>query len=113
MTIGDVDRTARIRQLNDALRVNGTGGRVMMTAGIAALPLGDQVAVLAGVRAFANFDAANDPYGEHNCAVVQVGEHSIIWKIDYYDFQLEALSPDAADAAQTRRVLTVMLSSDY
>ena len=35
---GRADRQARIRQLNDALRRTGEGGRVLVTASIAALP---------------------------------------------------------------------------
>jgi hypothetical protein len=37
----------------------------------------------------------------------------IFFKIDYYDRTLTAHSPDPADPAVTRRVITVMLASEY
>ena len=109
MIVADQDNTARVRQLNDALRTTGTGGSVMVTAGVAALPAAEREAALVAVRGF----TANDPCGEHDCASLQVGDHGIIWKIDYYDLHLAAHSTDPADPSQTRRVLTIMLSSDY
>lgn len=36
-----------------------------------------------------------------------------MFKIDYYDLELEYGSEDPADPEQTVRVLTVMLPSDY
>jgi Protein of unknown function (DUF3768) len=63
-------KTERIRALNDALRTTGNGGVVMLTRAIAALPIDDQLAILAAVRSFADFNPDNDPYGEHDCAVL-------------------------------------------
>jgi Protein of unknown function (DUF3768) len=37
-------------------------------------------AVLAAVASFSAFDADNDPYGEHDCAVLTVGAERVIWK---------------------------------
>jgi hypothetical protein len=36
-----------------------------------------------------------------------------MFKIDYYDQNMEYGSPDPADPRLTRRVLTIMLASDY
>ena len=83
----------RIRELNDALRTSGRGGRVMMTAGMAALPYENRSAVLAAVRSFDAFTPDNDPYGEHDCASLVIGADSIIWKIDYFDPSMTALAP--------------------
>jgi len=107
------EKQARIRELNDALRRQQIGGRVMVTAGLAAQ--GEQVvlAVTQAVAAFDKFDGDNDPYGEHDCAVVEVGDLRIIWKIDYYDLDLKLHSPDPADLSVTTRVLTIMLASEY
>jgi len=109
----DQNDITRIRQLNDALRITGEGGAVMMTAGVATLPIAEREAVLAAVRSFSAFTADNDPYGEHDFASLRISDHSIIWKIDYYDLQMTGHSPDPADPAQTKRVLTIMLSDEY
>ena len=84
-----------------------------MSAGVASLPDDERDAVLAGVRDFTAFDASNDPYGEHDCAIVGVGNVQVLWKIDYYDLYLVAHSPDPSDPEVTRRVLTIMLAEEY
>jgi len=104
---------ARTRDLNDRLRVDGVGGRVMLSSGVAALPTADIRRILEAVKGFDQFDPDNDPYGEHDCASVDAASFVLIWKIDYYDAALEARSPDAANPLVTRRVLTVMLADEY
>src|SRR3954468_20514547 len=102
----------KIRELNDALRTSGRGGRVVMTAGIAALAP-DEIATI--VRAVATFDAFtsdNDFYGEHDCASLTVEGRQVIWKIDSYDRALICHSPDPTDPAVTTRVLTIMLAEE-
>lgn len=109
----DAERTVAIRTLNDALRRHGEGGRTVLTRRIAALPTDELATVLRAVANFGAFGERNDPYGEHDCAVVESSGHSIVWKIDYYDADLLHLSPDPADPAVTCRVLTVMLAEEY
>jgi len=106
-------RAARIRELNDQLRCKGIGGRVVITRGIEALGAEGFPKVLAAVAKFDDFGEDNDPWGEHDCAVLTVNGHRIIFKIDYYDHDLQWHSPDASDPAVTERVLTVMLSEEY
>lgn len=106
-------RAATIRDLNDQLRRTGRGGRILVTAGVAALPEAERAAIIAAVRAFDAFDADNDPHGEHDCAVLTVGAERVIWKIDAYDRELRFASPDPADAAVPRRVLTIILAEKY
>ena len=105
--------TCRIRELNDQLRTRMCGGLVHMTNGVAALGLAAVNAIFAAVSTFAAFSEVNDPHGEHDCAVMEVEDHRIIWKIDYYDRSRSHHSPDAADPKVTLRVLTVMLAGEY
>jgi hypothetical protein len=105
--------TQKIAQLNDVLRTSFTGGRLMVTAGVSALPPSTQVDVLRAVQAFNSFTADNDPYGEHDFGRVEVGDCLVFWKIDYYDETLRYSSEDPADPALTVRVLTIMLTEEY
>ncbi len=65
------------------------------------------------MRDFEDFTADNDPYGEHDFGAFQLGGEKLFWKIDYYDLALEMGSPDPADPAVTRRILTIMLAEEY
>ncbi len=103
----------RIRDLNDAFRSTGVGGRFMITAGVQALgPI--RVATLTRqVMTFNAFSADNDPYHEHDFGSLKEGGQTFFWKIDYYDKTLEYGSPDPANPAVTTRVLTLMLAEEY
>jgi hypothetical protein len=107
------DRTERIRALNDRLRTTGQGGQTMMTRAVASLAEDELARVLAAVREFKEFSPDNDPWGEHDCASLEVDGRRILFKIDYYGPSLEFGSEDPADSARTRRVLTIMLAEDY
>lgn len=108
-----LDRTNTIRDLNDRLRTKGEGGRTVLSRGIAALPPDDLVSVLRGVAAFSAFDQANDPLGEHDCAIFEANAYRVLWKVDYYDLDSQHLSEDPADPELTRRVLIIMLAEEY
>ncbi len=110
---GSTGCTCRIRELNDKLRTTMSGGLVHMTNGIAALGLPTVNAIFKAISAFTAFTPDNDPWGERDCAVMEVQGHRIIWKIDYYDRSRTYHSPDAADPKVTVRVFTVMLSAEY
>ncbi len=103
----------RIRDLNDALRCTFCGGRVLVTAGVAALEDDDKAVVLGLVRGFSTFTPDNDPRGEHDFGAFQVGCENFFWKIDCYDRAMEFGSEDPSDPAQTTRVLTIMLADEY
>jgi hypothetical protein len=105
--------TAAVRELNDRLRRLGIGGTVCITRGLAALGTDTIVKVRQAVATFGAFSEDNDPWGEHDCAVLMVGSRQVIFKIDYYDATLTAGSEDPADASVTRRVLTIMLADEY
>jgi Protein of unknown function (DUF3768) len=103
----------RIRELNDAFRRSFVGGAVVVTAGVDALPAARRKLMLAKIRAFDQFDEDNDPHGEHDFGVIEEGQVRCFWKIDYYDRDMELMSPDPADPSVTTRVLTVMLADEY
>jgi hypothetical protein len=105
--------TERIRALNDQLRTVGRGGNIVVTRGIAALDLSTKAAVFAAVQAFDQFSADNDPYGEHDFGLLEVCGERIMFKVDYYNTTMSGLSPDPADPNVTRRVLTILLASEY
>ena len=106
---GRPNRQAGTRQLNDALRRTGEGGRVLVTASVAALPSDQQASILAAIAAF---DDDNDPYGEHDCGLLDVAGRLILFRIDYYDLDFGKHSPDPADPDVTRRVMTVMTADE-
>jgi hypothetical protein len=103
----------RIRELNDTFRRTFSGGRVVMTAGIQALPERAQAAVLERVRSFDDFTLDNDPHGEHDFGSFEFSGVEVFWKIDYCDVTIEAGSEEPADPSTTTRVLTIMLASEY
>jgi hypothetical protein len=102
-----------IAQLNDTFRTTFVGGRLVMTAGIANLPDATKVNILTDVRSFSDFNADNDPEGEHDFGAFETDGHKCFWKIDYYDLSLQGGSPDPGNASVTTRVLTIMLREEY
>jgi len=108
-----MDRTERIAALNDQPRRDHSRGKVVITRGIQALGHQAIMDVLAAVAVFSDFTPDNDPYAEHDCAVMMVGEYRILWKIDYYDQDMNFASDDPADPGVTIRVLTIMLADEY
>jgi hypothetical protein len=111
----DHDRRCLAAQ-NDAFR-HGTPdlqGQRVHTRGIEALGAATVESIWATVRAFDAFTPENDPYGEHDFGSF---DHpvagSIFWKIDYYDLDFHYGAEAPSDPAKTRRVLTVMLASEY
>jgi hypothetical protein len=102
-----------IAELNDAFRRSFTGGQVFVTPGIRAVLSDTQAAITERVRSFDEFDADNDPYGEHDFGSFDHGGQKIFWKIDLYDRNYEFYSPDPTDPAKTNRVLTILLAEEY
>lgn len=120
-------RAERIARLNDlARRAMGLACVVVSTEGIRALPAADQSRLRELVETFDAFTPDNDPYGERDFGAIYQGVDGIwsalrpvdvavtvFWKIDAYDRDLRFGSEDPADPAVTRRVLTIMLASEY
>ena len=112
-TMSVISRTDRIRELNDAFRKTLQGGQCLFTPGVSDLGIPFSMTAFAAVSSFSEFTTDNDPYGEHDFGAFQIGEERLFWKIDYYDRTLEFGSNDPADPAQTKRVLTIMLTEEY
>ena len=106
-------RRAKIRALNDAFRKTFWGGRVMMTAGVAALENPVRNAVVEKIQAFDAFDDEIDPWGQHDFVSVEHDGQTFFAKIDYYNRDLSGHSEDATDPEKTCRVMTIMLAEEY
>jgi len=83
MDIESKDRIARIRELNDAFRRAFSGGKVMMTCGVDALPDLIEARALQLVRIFDDFSEDNDPYGEHDFGSFELANFKFFWKSCY------------------------------
>src|SRR3954454_11321545 len=110
MSEGCSIKAARIRELNDQLRCKAFGGRIVITRGIEALGSTGAARVLAAVAGFDDFTEDNDPWGEHDCAVLTVEGRRIIFKVDLYE-DPEVKGADGKSI--TTRVLTIMLAEEY
>jgi hypothetical protein len=110
---GKSEAIAPICALNDQLRRFGRGGRVIMTSGIEMLGAAAAACIMGEVAGFDAFTADNDPYGEHDCATLDVDGIRVLFKIDYYDRYLTYHSPDPSDPSVTQRVMTVMRADEY
>ena len=108
-----MDNTDKIRELNDKFRTTFKGGDVVTTRSIHSLGVDTYVEILNLVRLYDDFDSGNDPYQEHDFGSFTYQSHKIFWKIDYYDLSYEFGSENPKDTTITRRVLTVMLASEY
>ena len=114
--------TQRIRELNDHVRQriaspwllpSGVHAKIVKTQGIDALPIEDQLIILANIRDFNDFTEDNDPHGEHDFGSLDHHGQKIFWKFDYYATDMMHGSENPADPSQTVRVLTIMLAEEY
>lgn len=127
MSAGTLSRSERIARYNDRSRqAMGLACVTVATEGFRALSGEDQSRVRELVETFDAFTPDNDPYGERDFgAIYQDGEgrwtttrparpaETVFWKIDAYDRDLRFSSEDPANQAVARRVLTIMLASEY
>lgn len=117
--------SARIRELNDAFRQRGpTWASALglarpdkdgwyITDGIHGFGPLFALEAVGAVQKFDSFGANNDPHGEHDFGAVEIAGQRVFFKIDYYDLELRCGSPDPANPDVTRRVITIMLASEY
>jgi hypothetical protein len=107
-------RAAAIAKANDAFRASIAAGgprdgqgHAVVTARVNDMGPEFLAVAMLTVAGFADFTEDNDPFGEHDMAVVDVCGAKVMWKIDLYDLDYEYLTADPLDPAQTRRVLTI------
>ena len=113
MTTSPLPTRDRIRVLNDNFRSTFVGGRVVMTAGVNALPLDTKARVLLAVQSFDKFTTDNDPHREHDFGSFEIEGETYFFKIDYYALDMDGGSEDPADPEKTTRVLTIMRADEY
>lgn len=114
--------TSRIALQNDHFRVTlgmdaGIKGRFVLTPGVQALMEEHGAEILLKVAGFSAFSADNDPWGVRDFGMITVGKpgayHRLYWKVDLFDLDYQYGSEAPSDTSQTRRVLTLLLPSEY
>src|SRR5262249_5522643 len=111
--VATLKTSARVRVLNDNFRATFLGGQVVMSAGVADLPMGTRAQVVVNVQNFSDFNEGNDPFGEHDFGSLEVAGETFFWKIDYYNNNMSGGSEDPSDPERTTRVLTIMFAGEY
>lgn len=110
------EQTIKVRELNDAFRKGSweQGGRVVLTRGINALGLPFTFQCMMAVRKFEDFNANNDPHGEHDLGTFQINGHDVMWKLDTYsDAECQWGSEEPWNADLSYRVITILLAEEY
>lgn len=111
-----------IANQNDAFRTSITmslkpqdvpPGKLTMTTGIAAQSDEFRTALIDALVAFDAFDQDSDPYGLHEMGVLEIEGEKVWFKFDLYDENYEYGAEDPTDPKRTRRVLTLLLPSEY
>lgn len=127
MTTGTLSRSEQIARLNDRARqAMGLACVAVATEGFRALSEEDQSRVRELIETFDAFTPDNDPYGERDFGAIYRDSdgcwtttrparsvETVFWKIDAYGRDLRFGSEDPANPSVTRRVLTIMLASEY
>ena len=106
-------RAETIARLNDRVRKTAAGGLIVLTRGVRVLAGFTPTELLSALANYDRFDPDNDPHGERDFGDFELFGADLLWKIDYYDREMRYGSNDPASAAQTTRVLTVMLACEY
>ena len=107
------NRQRQIAETNDQVRQTLARDRLMVTVGIQELSQETQNRIFTAIETYDSFKPSNDPYLEHDFGKVEVDGHTVFWKLEYYDNNLEYHTPDALNRSVTRRVLCVMLAEEY
>ena len=104
----------QLSAINDEFRKMRRSGSWMFTAGFRALPDAVQAKFIKAINDFDDFDTEeNDPHAEHDFGAIEIDGVRVFWKIDYYNLTMDGLSEDPTDDNKTKRVITIMLASEY
>lgn len=87
-------------------------GRILFSRGVADMGPEFITLLMLTVAGYADFNASNDPIGDHSFGEVEVCGTRVFWKIDRFDeaYSFGASVPESPE--KTRRVLTMMLPSE-
>jgi hypothetical protein len=103
-----------ITELNDRFRQHNLGhGQVRIAPMVEMMPIEQQEALLAMVRSFNDFNEDNDPWAEHDFGIIEFQGKEYFWKLDYYADDSYEYGAEDPSSPSTRRVLTIMHSSEY
>jgi hypothetical protein len=103
-----------IAELNDRFRQHNLGhGQVRIAPMVEMMPIEQQKALLAMVGSFNDFNGDNDPWGEHDFGIIEFQSKRYFWKFDYYADDSYEYGAEDPSSTSTRRVLTIMHSSEY
>lgn len=102
----ETENAKEIAKRNDAYRLQG---KVVLTNGVIALD--DLLGLLTAVRSFNDFTEDSDPYHEHDFGSLDWRGDKVFWKFSYYDQSLKYWEDPLS--LNCRRVLTIMLASEY
>ena len=94
-------------------RDQGIGGKCVVTHGVQSLGPIAPLLCIRMVGEFSDFSDENDPHGERDFGSFQFLDQRVLFKIVYYDVEFKNRSEDPTNPKITRRVLTVMLASEY
>ena len=112
MSLIDKLTSDRICELNDAFRktLNPALGRLMITAGVNALPAKVRTEALEKMRRFDAFTEDNDPYGEHDFGRFEIVGQKFFFKLDLYE---EPCVKSRNEEKTITRIFTIMLAEEY
>ena len=112
----------KVAKLNDAFRHSigspfvtvNPRNQVVTTQGISANFNDEEInSIFQDIKSFDTFTEDNDPHKERDFGSLKREGRVIFWKIDYYDSDMKYHSPDNTNPEVTKRVLTVMMASEY
>ena len=106
--------TEKIRALNDAFRTTMTGGKVLLTAGVNALPSDVKAMVIRRVATFSEFNEDNDPHGEHDFGKLHARWTQVLFQDRLLRFE-HGVRIGRSEPTRRKQpaCLTIMLAEEY